>query len=103
MARVVRSVESFCKELNVGDVFWYVTSWFGRPYEIVGPCTITGFLMDKRFGFPVVEYTRLDAGGEIIEERSIGDLTNQYHGVFLSAADAYEYFEVRKSKCIRVF
>ncbi len=100
MAHVIRSVEGFRKELKVGDVFWHMTSSFGAPYEIVGSCRITAFWMDKRFGFSMVHYTRLDAGAEVIEEMSIEDLTNKYHGVFLSAADAYEYFEARKSECV---
>ena len=98
MARVVRSVAGFRKELNIGDIFWHMTSLYGVPYEIVGPCTISAFLMDRRFGFSMVEYTHSRAGVEVTQEDSIEDLTNQHHGVFLNSADAYEYFQARTGK-----
>jgi len=89
---VIHRIKEFQKELKVGDVFWHMTSDYGVPCEIVGPCTI--ILLRRSF----VRYMRLEADAEVIEEESIGDLVNQHHGVFLNSMDAYEYFEARRAE-----
>lgn len=92
MTDVIRSVRQFRKQLKVGDVFWHMRSWHCKPYDIEGPCRVLGFSRSKQLGFETVEY-EVEGGG--IEESSIGDLTNKWHGVFMNAADAYAYFDER--------
>lgn len=84
---VIHTIAGFLKELKIGDIFWYMTSCDGRPEEIFGPCTIFAFLADR---YPVVRYHR---DIEEIHEDYIKYLTNEFHGVFLNAADAYTYLE----------
>lgn len=93
MAHVIGSTSEFRRELKVGDVFWYMTSRHRAPRDIQGPCTILGFSRDVRFGTFDVQYVRSRGDEEVIEDGSVCDLTNNWHGVFLNSADAYAYFE----------
>lgn len=97
MAHVIRNVRQFRKQLKVGDVFWQMTSWHYAPHEIQGPCTILGFFKHVGGGIPMVRHEWSRGEEQVIEEQSINDLTNEWHGVFLNAADAYAYFEECKA------
>ena len=98
MAFVIRSMRVFYKHLRVGDVFWHMTSRDSKPYEIEGPCKILALFTDKRFWLSTVRYARTHAEGETIEEMTIGDLTNDLHGVFLDPASAYAYLAERQGE-----
>ena len=96
MSDVIHSLRGFLKNFKVGDVFWHMTSQNTRPYGVEGPCEITEIFNDTRFNLPTVRYTQGDIKGDTIREKTIGDLTNRWHGVFLDSASAYAHLTARQ-------
>jgi len=87
--KVILSVEEFLATLKVGDQFWHMTSSGVTPRGIDGPLTIEGFEADK-IG------VRVYVNGGRRDYHYASDLTNLYHGVFLSEEDGETYFAERK-------
>jgi hypothetical protein len=91
--RVICSVEEFLSTLNVGDQFWFLAYQMGiGPTGVVGPCTINGFEEVQGLGTKVLFHQEENRP----REYNVQDLTNPYHGVFLTKEDATEYFNKRK-------
>ena len=95
MAEIINSVEKFLSALKVGDIFWYMTSHFCKPYSIEGPCTILAFTARGRRNLPCVKCRVLHGHTWKVEEYYIRDVTNEWHGVFLAKEDASAYFNKR--------
>jgi hypothetical protein len=97
MGKVILSVEEFMQTFKPGDKFWHMTSWFGEPTSIKGPIIIERF-EEYEEGHPKVIYKRKSCfSDEIVETYDfVADLTNRWHGVFLTKEDAQAYFEERK-------
>jgi len=97
MGKVILSVEEFIQVLKPGDKFWHMTSMYGAPTGIEGPITIERFERDEK-GEPKVIYKhKAYFSDEIVEAyHFVSDLTNRWHGVFLTKKDAQAYFEERR-------
>ena len=95
MANGIHNVAQFCRELNVHDVFWHITSYHGKPYTVEGPCEIRDIFWDRNV--LKVQYVRpwVEINDSITED-AISDLVNEYHGVFRDERSARAYLEERK-------
>lgn len=87
MMNVITSKEQFLSELKVGGKFWHLLSWCGKPTAIEGPVE----LVEVRGSTAVWR----EPGGRLGED-FIENLTNEWHGVFLSEEDAKSFLEARK-------
>lgn len=104
MIKAILSEEEFLKVLSVGDKFWFINSIMGSgPICIEGPCIIDEIKREKsgdKILIRVFFKQKICIGTlqeEVVEtDRAVSDLTNRWHGVFLSKEDARKYFLVRK-------
>ena len=99
MADAIHGVTQFCEQMKVGDVFWHITSRYGEPYAVEGPCEIRDIFRERTRGRTVVmvQYVRPWVEiGECIVEDAVSDLVNERHGVFLNKADAAAEFDRRR-------
>jgi len=92
MAYVIKSVEEFLVHLGIGDQFWHMTSLYNKPSAVEGPCVITRFEEGNNVFGPCVFYADTD-GSETFS--FISDLTNEWHGAFLTKEAALEHFGER--------
>ena len=92
MAEIINSVEKFLSALKVGDIFWYMTSRFCKPYSVEGPCTIFAFTARGLRNLSCVKCRVLHGHTWKVEEHYIRDVTNEWHGVFLAKDHASAYF-----------
>lgn|SRR3989344_7268443 len=96
MANVILSIDEFMEKLSPGDTFWHMTSYHCAPDRIV-EARIEKFGTDEcGTWIQCVEDSSLKPGEKTSEKRHVVDLTNEFHGVFLTEKDAQEYFEERK-------
>ena len=93
-AGVIRTREDFFMAFGLGDVFWYMKSYEGKPHSVVGPCRISGVYYRHPSMDLYVDYVEIGS----MEMRSVyvGDLTDEYHGIFLDGQSARAYLEERK-------
>lgn len=96
MANAILSVDEFLQKLNVGDKFWYMGSYLEKPSGTYGPYTVLSIFLDEQ-GKWRVRYRNEETGREnsATSPDYADDLTNRWHGVFLSEKDANAYFEER--------
>jgi hypothetical protein len=91
---VIHSVEEFLETFKVGDQFWFMTFFSGvGPIRIEGPLTIVSF-DEADAGHRVY----CDGGSDSLpgQRHYVSDITNTYHGVFISETDARSHLEERK-------
>ena len=103
MADAIHGVTQFCKQLKVGDVFWHITSRYGEPYAVEGPCEIQDIFLERTMGRTVVmvQYVRPWVEiSECIVEDAVSDLVNERHGVFLNHDDAIAELGLRRRKIV---
>ena len=96
MADMICNANQFREKLDVGDVFWRMTSCRGEPRTVQGPCTILEFSADET-GLSIVTYAHMLGRMVIEEDRSLHDLTDEYHGVFVNKADAERHLAQQKA------
>jgi len=100
--RVIYSVEEFKASLMVGDKFWTISTFFGKPTEIEGPMTIVRYDETERdVGNEKRIYEMVSCALKLLFDRDftydwyVADLVNSMHGVTLSKEDAKLYFKER--------
>lgn len=95
MENGIFSVKAFLDALGIGDRFWTLVHYAGQgPICVEGPLVVTGFVGEENEESKVVVCSQTSTG-TTIEERHISDLTNQWHGVFLSQKLAINYLNGR--------
>jgi hypothetical protein len=94
MAKVILNTAEFLKVLSVGDVFWYmICDYCFVPNGIVGPCIVEKTKKDKK-GMTMISF-RVGKNGKKVE-RCLENITDCWHGVFLSRKDALKHLKVGK-------
>ncbi|TSC80060.1 MAG: hypothetical protein G01um101429_264 [Parcubacteria group bacterium Gr01-1014_29] len=100
MAYVIDSVEEFLTHLKVGDTFWWMMSLDCKPIGVDEPHTIKRMEDSPFFGIKDVKIfydspSFLNPGTMVEDHFYVSDITNQWHGVFLTEESALEYFGER--------
>jgi len=89
------STEKFLRKLKVGGRFWHIECTFGVPSRIIGPCKILK-IYEAKVGTKV-SYSDIN---EKTYESYVDDLTNSFHGVFMTKKTALKHY-LKKKKAYR--
>ncbi len=93
---VILNEGEFLAKLKPGDVFWYLVSYCCKPTHIAGPFvvkSIKSFSHNSSDGKKVVVFTTPDGK---TDEDQIDNLTNEWHGVFLTKEEGEAYLKERQ-------
>lgn len=97
VAHVIHRKEDFLAALNIDDMFWYMSSRRNRPHTIEGPFKVVDFALRGKQQFLNVQCEITRGRVQCIEYYSIGDLTNEHHGVFTTQKEAWTYFKQKRA------
>ena len=98
---VIDSREKFLARVEIGSMFWHMSSRHYKPYTIEGPYRVLGFVERGKQQFLNVKCMKQNSGyHRHVEYYSVNDLTNEHHGVFLDEKKAWAYFKERKKNYV---
>ncbi|MEX0877903.1 MAG: hypothetical protein WDZ40_03535 [Candidatus Spechtbacterales bacterium] len=101
IAQAIHRIEEFMRTFKVGDRFWSMRSYHGRPHDIVGPLEILQVFKDEEGEWRIV-YVDHGSGykSSTTYPEYVSDKVNPANGVFMSRTAAFGYFREKYAEHI---
>lgn len=96
----IHDVQEFINTFKVGDEFYVINSWKGKPHSVSVHKIEQIFTYDQHpdstlYGAWKVRVRNAPDGHSYPDNRFVGDLVNKLHGCFVSQNDALKEFTQR--------